>query len=157
MDDDPDFLELLITEIGSISARCRDRRGRRTGAGLAGIPYPSRLQARGQRLGLGKNQPVLEVLTQADGLIPQQEDAADFSYKTPVLFISGSDKVGQTQVLQALRHFEPVSFIRKSCGLPLIGMLAERILAPLPDSTRDLSRLAATFEMPRSGAIMHAA
>ena len=63
-----------------------------------------------------------DVFTQADGLMERP------STKTPVLFMSGSEKVGQTQRLKNLNNFEPVSFLLKRCGPPVIAMLARLIL-----------------------------
>jgi CheY-like chemotaxis protein len=125
VDDDPDFLELLTNEIGQIEGVEID---------VAHSPSEAieRLTKSDYELIVSdwalEKSTGPEVLRQADSLITALVTENDLLWKTPVLFISGSDKVGQTQVLRALRHFEPVSFIRKSCGPPLIGMLAERIL-----------------------------
>jgi CheY-like chemotaxis protein len=62
-----------------------------------------------------------EVLTTADPLIL-------VNFKTPVMFMSGSEKVGATQRLQCYEHFEPVSFILKRLGPLLISVMAENII-----------------------------
>lgn len=80
-----------------------------------------------------------EVLKQVDHLIDDQRQNPDpipYSNKVPVMFISGSEKVSQTQRLNTLRHFEPVSFLLKRCGPPLISLLAEHILARFYTSSR---------------------
>lgn len=133
VDDDPDFLELLRDEIRQIENVIVD---------VAHNPAEAvqKLTLRDHDYELIVSDWALEkstgpeVLVKADSLIPGE---AAVTYKTPVLFISGSDKVGQTQVLRALRHFEPISFIRKSCGPPLIGVLAEHILVRYRNETED--------------------
>lgn len=48
--------------------------------------------------------------------------------KTPVMFMSGSEKVGATQKLNSLKNFEAVSFIIKRLGPPMISVMAKNIL-----------------------------
>jgi CheY-like chemotaxis protein len=48
--------------------------------------------------------------------------------KIPVMFMSGSEKIGATQNLHSLKHFEAVSFMLKNLGPLLIRKLAENIL-----------------------------
>jgi CheY-like chemotaxis protein len=48
--------------------------------------------------------------------------------KIPVMFMSGSEKIGPTLDLRSLKHFVAVTFILKSLGPPLIRIMAENIL-----------------------------
>lgn len=48
--------------------------------------------------------------------------------KTPVIFMSGSEKVALTQSLRAFKNFEPVTFMLKNLGAPMIRVMAENIL-----------------------------
>jgi CheY-like chemotaxis protein len=48
--------------------------------------------------------------------------------RIPVMFMSGSEKVASTQGLRSFKHFEPVTFILKSLGPPMIRIMAENIV-----------------------------
>jgi CheY-like chemotaxis protein len=130
VDDDPDFLSLLIKELRHIPdihvtvARNPDEAIRL----LTRNKY--RLIVSDWAI---SSSTAPELLTEVDHLIEKREkepiDPVPYGDKVPVMFISGSDKVGQTQRLTSLKHFEPVSFLLKRCGAPLIKLLAENILA----------------------------
>ena len=74
-----------------------------------------------------------EVFCQADPCIKRSECNA---LKTPILFMSGSHKVGQTKPLDFLKNFEPVSFILKRFGPRLIANIAEDVMRSLRLDTR---------------------
>jgi CheY-like chemotaxis protein len=123
VDDDPDFLDLLSRQ-------------------LKQIPDISLTVAHGPREAvqlLTRNRYKLvvsdwallsvtaqEVLNEADDILESGHRGTSPS-KVPVMFMSGSEKVGQTQRM-GLKHFEPVSFILKRCGPPMISSLAEHML-----------------------------
>lgn len=126
VDDDPDFLDLLINEIESIpSVRIDVAHGPSEALKM--------LTRRNYHLIVSDwaldNSTAPEVLSRADHLIGDEPEPFPYASKIPVMFISGSEKVSQTQVLKTLKHFEPVSFLLKRCGPSLIGVLAEHILA----------------------------
>lgn len=132
VDDDPDFLELLSGEIRQIP-----------GVKVDEAHHPDEAL---QMLARRNYQLIVsdwaldasnasEVFATADHFRAVRL-AKRATAKTPVMFISGSEKVFQTQLLRRLKHFEPVSFLVKSCGAPLISLLAAHILnrfAPLPE------------------------
>jgi CheY-like chemotaxis protein len=132
VDDDVDFLELLAGEIGHIRGVEIDvARGPKEALG--------KLEMNSYELIVsdwalaGSTGP--EVLFTADHILDDDMDVVRGkarSRKTPVMFMSGSEKVGQTRLLGSLHHFEPVSFILKSCGPPLIGLMAEHLLLRTP-------------------------
>lgn len=71
-----------------------------------------------------------DILRQVDSLLTGVQNRARIEekmVKVPVMFISGSEKIAQTQVLR-LNHFEPISFLHKRCGPEIIGDLARQIL-----------------------------
>jgi CheY-like chemotaxis protein len=126
VDDDPDFLALLTGEIGQIPGVKID---------IARGPSDAlkKITRRDYQLIVSDwaldSSTAPDVLSTADHLIGEEPEPVPYSSKIPVMFISGSEKVSQTQVLRTLKHFEPVSFILKRCGPSLIGLLAEHILA----------------------------
>ncbi|MBX3023024.1 MAG: response regulator [Bdellovibrionales bacterium] len=129
VDDDPDFLDLLTCEIEQIPGVTVD---------VAHDPEEAvrKLTLQDYRLIVSDwaldASDASKVLSSADDMIGENLKPA----KIPVMFISGSEKVSQTQVLHDLKHFEPVSFLLKSCGPSMIGLLAEHILhrfSPLPE------------------------
>lgn len=134
VDDDPDFLELLSGEIRQIP-----------GVRVEEAHHPAEalkmLTRRNYQLVVSDwaldASNASEVFATADHLRAEAYFNSKLAKaKTPVMFISGSEKVFQTQLLRRLKHFEPVSFLVKSCGVSLIGLLAAHILnrfAPLPE------------------------
>jgi len=48
--------------------------------------------------------------------------------KIPIMFMSGSEKIGPTQNMRQLKNFEAVSFILKNLGPSMIRIMAENIL-----------------------------
>jgi CheY-like chemotaxis protein len=48
--------------------------------------------------------------------------------KIPIIFMSGSEKIGPTQNMRQLKNFEAVSFILKNLGPSMIRVMAENIL-----------------------------
>lgn len=125
VDDDQDFLELLILEI---------RRIPNVIVTVAHSPEQAlnELNHRGFALIVSdwalNDSTAPEVLRTADGILHREPDPVPMGTKTPVLFMSGSEKVNETRVLHSLKHFEPVSFILKRCGASLIGQVASHIL-----------------------------
>ena len=120
VEDDPDFLDLLSMEISQI-----------TGTRLT---VANSCEAAVDKLIHGKFQLVVcdwalasrtgpEVFLLADPLM-----MLDRSAKIPVMFMSGSEKVGPTHNLRSLKHFEPVTFILKDLGAAMIRIMAENIL-----------------------------
>ena len=123
VDDDPDFLDLLSRQ-------------------LKQIPDISVTVAHGPREAvqlLTRNRYKLvvsdwallsttahEVLNEADHILESGYNGKRAA-KVPVMFMSGSEKVNQTQRI-GLKHFEAVSFILKRCGPPMISSLAEHML-----------------------------
>lgn len=136
VDDDPDFLDLLCSQISQINGVSID---------VAATPAEALQFLTHQEYRLIVSDWALnpstgpDILRKADGLmnVPLRKKTR-LASKTPVLFMSGSDKVVQTQVLRTLAHFDPVSFIRKSCGPPLISRLAEQILCKFQLGTEEV-------------------
>jgi CheY-like chemotaxis protein len=120
VDDDPDYLELLENEISQIDG---------VHAFTAHSPQEA-VQLLSQRdFDLVVSDWALDSWTAPDVLLRADAMMDESGHnKVPVLFISGSEKVSQTQVLRSLRHFEPVSFVLKRCGPPLIGIVAGHLL-----------------------------
>ena len=125
VDDDPDFLDLLTQELGQIEGITIDvaHTSQEALNLLTRNAYKLVVSDWSLEQSTGP-----EVLSKADGLRTSLASVLNLQSKIPVVFISASDRVSETLVLHALKHFEPVSFIRKSCGPPLIGLVAERIL-----------------------------
>ena len=128
VDDDPDFLDLLSFEMTRIpNVRLTVARNPEEALHLLGTRSFD-LVVSDWALN-GSTAP--EVLSTADDLLRDERNAPDpvpHAAKTPVMFMSGSEKVNETRVLHSLKHFEPVSFILKRCGPPLIGQMAAHIL-----------------------------
>jgi CheY-like chemotaxis protein len=120
VDDDPDFLNLLTKQMSQIPGVSLDvaRDHREAVQMLSENSYD--LVVSDWAI---ESHTAPDVFIQADPLIEHSDQ------KVPVMFISGSDKVGNVQRLKGLKHFEPVSFLLKRCGPPLISLLAEHILA----------------------------
>ena len=125
VDDDPDFLDLLIAHIGRIP-HVQITAAHDPGEALERLRDPkyrlviSDWALRGSTGG--------DVLAEADHRRDQAMDPVAPADRVPVLFISGSEKINETHRLHALHHFEAVSFVSKRCGPPLIGRVAEHIL-----------------------------
>lgn len=121
VDDDPDFLDLLTGEIGRIP-------GVEVDVAHGPAEAVRMLTKRDYELVVSdwalEETNASEVLSRAD-ILRLEEEA---SGKIPVLFISGSEKVSQTQVLRSLKTFEPVSFLLKSLGPNLIRLLAQHLV-----------------------------
>ncbi len=122
VDDDPDFLGLLSSQIRQIP-------GVRVNVANSPDEALNLLRENTYDLvvsdwALSPEQTAPEVLSDADHSFKDPDEA-----KTPVLFISGSEKVANTMRLKTFKHFEPVSFLLKSCGPPMISFLAEQLLA----------------------------
>lgn len=135
VDDDPDFLDALLSEVGHISnvhidvANGTDEAIRYLlDQGYDLIISDWALDSATGPEVLSRADRIMNATALADSRQPDRYHSRSRSEKVPVLFISGSEKVSQTQVLHTLRHFEPVSFILKRCGPPLISLLAEQIL-----------------------------
>jgi CheY-like chemotaxis protein len=126
VDDDPDFLDLLISEIGQIP-------GVEIHVAHGPAEALKMITLRDYHLIVSDwaldSSTAPEVLSRADHIIGEEPEPVPYCSKIPVMFISGSEKVSQMQVLRTLNHFEPVSFLLKRCGPSLIGVLAEHILA----------------------------
>jgi DNA-binding NtrC family response regulator len=118
VDDDQDFLSLLASELSQIpgaliQTACNDREA------LSLL--------RQYRFTLIVSDWAIHSTT-----APQMLRRADplLIGKTPVLIVSGSEKIGPMQRLNSLKHLEPVSFILKRYGPTVITSLAEQILQP---------------------------
>jgi CheY-like chemotaxis protein len=124
IDDDPDYLDLLAAEISQIP--------------LVQVHVASSA-AEAVKL-LGDNDFHLIVTdwelkeTTSPEIFRRVDDnfgrrgGGEKNAKTPILFMSASEKVVQTQTLGPLKRFRAVSFILKSCGPLLIGLTAEYLL-----------------------------
>ena len=136
VDDDPDFLDLLIDQIGRIPQ--------------VQITAAHNPQQALERLGQKNYRLVVsdwaldtwtggDVIRTADGRRKgRPAELAPPSSKVPVLFISGSEKVNETRTLRSLNHFEPVSFVLKRCGATMISRVAEQILEQFPIITEEV-------------------
>ncbi len=123
VDDDPDFLDLLSKQLKRIpNVKVTVARNPREAISML-THNKYRLVVSDWAI-LSSTGP--EVLNKADDIIDGIDTVARLA-KVPVMFMSGSEKVCQTQRL-GLKHFEPVSFILKRCGPPMISSLAENIL-----------------------------
>jgi CheY-like chemotaxis protein len=123
VDDDPDFLGLLTSQIKQIP-------GVRVNVATSPDEAIHLLTENTYDLvvsdwALSPEQTAPDVLSHADHILD------DISHeKMPVLFISGSEKVAKTlHLLRRLKHFEPVSFLLKACGPPIISSLAEQLIS----------------------------
>jgi CheY-like chemotaxis protein len=120
VDDDPDFLECLSLELGRIE-----------GIRIEAVDNP--LEAI-NRLSTGQYRLVVSdwVLSPTTG--PALMCKADAnkkevcSHKTPVVFISGSDRVALTRRIEPMQNFFAVSFIHKRTGPSIISRMVEEIL-----------------------------
>jgi len=133
VDDDPDFLDLLISEIGHIP---------HVQITAAHNPHEALERLSQANYDLIVSDWALddstggEVIRRADGQWARRTAARPATVgKVPVLFISGSEKVNETRTLHALDHFEPVSFVLKRCGPTMISVVAEQILEQFPVGT----------------------
>lgn len=123
VDDDPDFLGLVTKEIKRIPG---------VHVNVAASPDEAlRLLTLNtydlvvSDWALSPEQTAPDVLRHADHILDQKMHS-----KVPVLFMSGSEKVAKTlDLVRRLKHFLPVSFVLKRCGPPIIGSLAEQLLA----------------------------
>lgn len=123
VDDDPDFLDLLsrqLKQIPDISVTVAH--GPREAVQML-TRHKYKLVVSDWAL---LSTTAQEVLNEADHILESELEGARTG-KVPVMFMSGSEKVGQTQRM-GLKHFEPVSFILKRCGTPMISSLAEHML-----------------------------
>ncbi len=134
VDDDPDFLALLTLELEQIPGTVittakgdHEAVGRMREKAFALIISDWDLDTRTGPEMLTRADPEL------DGSIARTENG-----KTPVLFISGSDKTGAAHDMQTFQHFEPVSFMLKRCGVPLISLMAGHLVHRF-DSCQDIS------------------
>jgi CheY-like chemotaxis protein len=123
IDDDPEFADLLYSQLRRIP-------GARVTVARDACEAVSMLADHRFVLVVSDwsldSKTALDVLNAADPIVHRY--APEYSVKTPVLFISGSEKVNAAQNFRALSHFEPVSFILKRFGPPLISLLAENIV-----------------------------
>lgn len=127
IDDDPDFLDLVSSELRQIPGTkvttahdCDEAVDLLTHNCFSLVVSDWEIKS--------KTAPTM--LLTADPLMRIQLDAP-CTAKIPVLFMSGSDKIGPVRHLTSLRHFEPVSFIIKRLGPSLIRLVAENILSRL--------------------------
>ena len=120
VDDDLDFLELLLIELQSIP---------QTHVDVAHDFVQAVQLLQSNKYALVLSDWALDSRTASEAFVQADQSAARSAVeRTPVMFMSGSDKVGNTRQLKDLKHFEPVSFILKRMGPPLICWLAENIL-----------------------------
>lgn len=126
IDDDEDFADLLLVELRHIpGAKITVARDADEAVNMLTL---HRYVLVVSDWSLNKKKTALDVLHAADPKIHGFSSALNPCEKMPVLFISGSEKVGAAQNFRSLMHFEPVSFILKRFGPPLISLLAENIV-----------------------------
>lgn len=127
VDDDPDFLDLLTTQLSSIPGiQIRVAQNPREALKML---VNGKYKLIVSDWALSTNTNASQVFSEADSKLAQEGVTTAEHNKIPVMFMSGSEKVGQTKGLHGLKYFEPVSFILKRCGTPIIRTLAESLLA----------------------------
>lgn len=121
VDDDSDFLELICRQIAKISgAQIYIANGRDEAVELL-VHKDFDLVVCDWAL---SSHTAPEVFHLADPRI----DLFLKNRKIPVMFMSGSDKVGPVLNLRNLKNFEPVTFILKAMGAHMIRVMAEGII-----------------------------
>lgn len=125
VDDDPDFLDLLTTQLKYIpNIKIYVAQNPRQALNML-VKDQYKLIVSDWALSTDTN--ASEVFTEADEKLQERDTPPPA--KVPVMFMSGSEKVMQTRGLHGLKNFEPVSFILKRCGTQIIRGLAESLLA----------------------------